>query len=66
MAIYTGEVIANTNPDYPFIAVVTDETGKVVAEFPVHTEADAEAKIMETLRSLEDLANQQRAGKPKA
>ena len=61
MAIYTGEVIANTNQDFPFIAVITDETGSVVGEFPVRTEADGEAKIMEALRGLEDLANPDKA-----
>ena len=57
MAIYTGEVIDSTIPDFPFISVITDESGKVVGEFPVRTKADGEAKIMETLRGLEDQAN---------
>ena len=57
MAIYTGEVIDSTIPDFPFISVITDESGKVVGEFPVRTKADGEAKIMKTLRDLEDQAN---------
>ena len=58
MAIYTGDVITSSNPDFPFIAVVTDDTGNVVGEFPVRTQADGEAKIMETLRELEAQATQ--------
>ena len=58
MAIYTGDVITSSNPDFPFIAVVTDDAGNVVGEFPVRTQADGEAKIMETLRELEAQATQ--------
>jgi len=56
MAIYTGEVIATTDEDFPFMAIITDDDGKVVGEFPVRTEADGEAKIMEMLRDLKDRA----------
>ena len=55
MATYQGEVIASTNDDFPFIAVVTDETGTVVSEVPVRTRADGEAMIVEALRELKDL-----------
>ena len=56
MATYTGEVIASTNDDFPFIAVVTDETGTVVSEVPVRTRADGEAMIVEALHKLKDKA----------
>jgi hypothetical protein len=72
MATYTGAVINNTdntvktNPDFPFMAIVTDAAGKVVGEFPVRTKADGEAKIMETLRELGDLASHTHDGPAKA
>jgi hypothetical protein len=56
MATYTGEVIATTDDDFPFMAIITDDDGSVVGEFPVRTEADGEAKIMEMLRGLKDRA----------
>jgi hypothetical protein len=56
MATYKGEVIASTNDDFPFIAIVTDETGTVVSEIPVRTRADGEAMIVEALQELKDLA----------
>jgi hypothetical protein len=65
MATYTGEVIDNTNPDFPFMAIVTDDAGTVVGEFPVRTKADGEAKIMETLREFEELARQAHEGPAK-
>jgi hypothetical protein len=52
MATYTGDVIENTDEDYPFMAIVTDETGHVVGEFPVRTLADGEAKIDAMLHEL--------------
>jgi|APFre7841882630_1041343.scaffolds.fasta_scaffold468469_2 hypothetical protein len=54
MATYTGTVIPSPNEDFPFIAVVTDETGTVVSEVPVRTQADGEAMIVEALKELED------------
>jgi hypothetical protein len=56
MATYTGEVIATTDDDFPFMAIITDDDGKVIGEFPVRTEADGEAKVMAMLRDLEDRA----------
>ena len=58
MAKYFGEVIANTNDDFPFMAILTDEDGTVVGEFPVRTEADGEAKVVEALKELQDLAKE--------
>lgn len=52
MATYTGDVIANTDDDYPFMAIVTDETGHVAGEFPVRTRADGEAKVIEMLHEI--------------
>jgi hypothetical protein len=54
MATYTGAVIPSPNEDFPFIAVVTDDTGTVVSEVPVRTQADGEAMIVEALKELED------------
>ena len=50
MALYKGEVVASTDDDFPFAAVISDDTGKVVGEFPVRTEADGQVKIIEVLR----------------
>lgn len=54
MATYSGDVIASTNEDFPFMAVVTDEKGTVVVELLARTEADGEAKVMEALRELKE------------
>lgn len=56
MATFTGAVIPSPNEDFPFIAVVTDETGTVVSEVPVRTQADGEAMIVEALKELEEHA----------
>lgn len=56
MATYKGDVIASEDDDFPFMAIITDEEGTVVGEYPVRTEADGEAKVMEMLRELHDLA----------
>jgi hypothetical protein len=52
MATYTGDVIASTDDDYPFLAIITDQTGHVVGEFQVRTWADGEAKIEAMLHEL--------------
>jgi hypothetical protein len=57
MATYTSDVIASTDDDFPFLAIITDDEGAVVGEYPVRTKADGEAKIMEMLRDLQDDAN---------
>ena len=51
---YTSDVIATENDDFPFMAIITDETGTVVGECLVRTKADGEAKVMELLRDLQD------------
>lgn len=56
MAIYKGEVVASTDEDFPYAAVISDDTGKVVGEFPVRTIADGEAKIVEVLADLKKAA----------
>ena len=58
MATYTGDVIATADDDFPFMAIITDQEGAVVGEYPVRTQADGEAKIMEMLRELQDRAPQ--------
>lgn len=55
MPDFTGNVIETTDDDFPFMAIITDETGTVVGEQPVRTKADGEAKIMDMLRELKDL-----------
>ena len=52
MARYMGEVVPSTDDDFPFIAMISDEDGNVVGEFPVRTAADGEAKIVEALADL--------------
>lgn len=54
MPTYTGAVIPSPNEDFPFIAVVTDETGTVVSEMPVRTESDGEAMLVRALKELHD------------
>ena len=55
--VYSGEVIASaTDTDFPFVAVISDETGQVVGEFRVRTQADGEAKIAEVLTDLKKIA----------
>ncbi len=62
MTAYTGNVIETTDDDFPFMAIVTDEAGTVVGEFPTRTKADGEAKVMEMLRDLKDLERQPKEG----
>ena len=58
MAIYNGEVITSPNEDFPFIAIVTDESGTVVSEVPVRTMSDGEAMIVQALQALSDKAKE--------
>lgn len=53
MATYTGEVIATTDDDFPFMAIITDDAGEVIGEFLVRTIADGEAKVAEMLQELQ-------------
>lgn len=53
MVTYTSDVIGTQDDDFPFMAIITDEAGLVVGEYPVRTQADGEAKIMEMLRELQ-------------
>ena len=62
MPIYTGAVIpivdddtavgVVSDDDFPFMAVVSDDEGNVVAQFPVRTEADGHAKVEEAIAEL--------------
>jgi hypothetical protein len=54
MPTYTSAIIPSPDEDFPFIAIVTDETGTVVSEIPVRTEADGAAMIEEALKELKD------------
>jgi hypothetical protein len=56
MPKYTGEVRTNTDDDFPFIAIIVDETGKLVGDIPVRTRADGDAAIVEALKELDDHA----------
>ena len=59
MARYFGEVRPNADDNtFPFMAVIADEDGKVVGEFPVRTQADGEAKIVDSLRELKSKGEQ--------
>ena len=60
--VYTSEIIASPNEDFPFMAVITDGAGNVVGEYPVRTEADGQAKIAEMLRDLEERDRQAASG----
>lgn len=51
---HTGQVLTNPDDDYPFIALIYDEKGTVVASFPARTKADGEAKIDEILQKVSD------------
>ena len=57
MAIYKGEVVTTTDDDFPFAAIISDQDGNVVGEYPVRTRADGEAKIVEVLDGLKKLAD---------
>ena len=57
MAIYKGEVVPTTDEDFPFAAIISDQDGNVVGEYPVRTRADVEAKIVEVLPGLKKLAD---------
>ena len=62
MPVYTGNVIpivdddsaigVVSDDDFPFLAIVSDEAGNVVAQFPVRTEADGYAKVEEAIAEL--------------
>lgn len=56
MAIYTGQVLPNTDDDFPYMAVISDDQGNVVAEYPARTMADGEAKIVEVIADLKKSA----------
>ena len=55
MATYKGEVVPSADPDsdFPFTAMISDQDGNVVGEFPVRTQADGEAKIVEAIAELQ-------------
>ena len=62
MAVYTGAVIpikdddtaigVVSDDDFPFLAIVSDQDGNVVAQFPARTEADGAAKVDEAIAEL--------------
>jgi hypothetical protein len=62
MAEYTGTVVpvidddspigVVSDDDFPFLALISDHEGNVVAQFAVRTEADGEAKIAEAIADL--------------
>jgi hypothetical protein len=62
MPAYTSNVIATEDDDFPFMAIITDETGTVVGEQPVRTQADGEAKVMDMLRELQEIAREAKTG----
>ena len=60
--IYKGEVVPGPDPNFPFIAIISDQDGNVVGEFPVRTEADGEAKIVEAIEELKRRINEEGSG----
>jgi CBS domain-containing protein len=62
MRVFTGTVIpvvdddsavgVVSDDDFPFLAIVSDQDGNVVAQFPVRTEADGHAKLEEAITEL--------------
>ena len=56
MATYSGQVLPNTNDDFPYMVIITDEKGTVVGEFETRTKADGEAKIVDALQELAQIA----------
>ena len=62
MAVYIGAVIpikdddtaigVVSDDDFPFLAIVSDQDGNVVAQFPVRTEADGHVKVEEAIAEL--------------
>jgi hypothetical protein len=62
MADYTGTVVpiidddspvgVVSDDDFPYLAIVSDHDGNVVAQFPVRTEADGAAKVAEAIADL--------------
>jgi hypothetical protein len=64
MAVYKGEVVSSSDPDFPFSAMISDQDDNVVGDFPVRTQADGEAKIVEVLADLKKRDEEE--GKPDA
>jgi|APFre7841882630_1041343.scaffolds.fasta_scaffold37346_3 hypothetical protein len=56
MAPYNGAVLPLTSGPFPYVAVVTDQTGMVVKEIPVRSKADGEDMVIETIKELEKTA----------
>lgn len=42
-----------TSGPFPQVAILTDETGKIVREIPVRTKADGEDTVFEAIKELE-------------
>jgi hypothetical protein len=53
MTTYSSAIIPSPDEAFPFIAVITDQSGTVIGEIPVRTEADGAAIIEEALKELE-------------
>ncbi len=58
---YASNVIATDDDNFPFMAIVTDADGNVVADCLVRTQADGEAKVLELLGELKADADEPRA-----
>jgi hypothetical protein len=55
-AFVTGEIVPNPGGSAPF-RVVFRQDDAVIAEWPVASEADGQAQIIQALRRLPDLAS---------
>jgi hypothetical protein len=60
-ATYASNVIPTDDDNFPFMAIITDASGTVVADCLVRTQADGEAKVLELLRDLQADPHEPRA-----
>ena len=58
---YLSNIIPTDDDAFPFMAIITDSMGTVVADCLVRTQADGEAKLIELLRDLKADPNEPRA-----
>jgi len=54
LANYVTEVTPTTDRRYPFLLTVRDELGKLIATFPILSQADADAILAELRKGVED------------
>ncbi len=57
MARYRGEVVESLNNDFRFLALIYNDNGKIIGEFPVRTKAEGEEKIIVAIDEFSKMAN---------